>query len=159
MKILIVSDTHGCLAKLEEALEREEPIDRLIHLGDVEGDEDYIRALTDAEVDMVAGNNDYFSNLPGEKLLKIGKHQILITHGHFYRPGMGVEMLRREGLERGADIVMYGHTHRPFLEKKNGLTVLNPGSLTYPRQEGRKPSYMIMEIDASGKTHFDLRFL
>ena len=40
MKILIVSDTHGQEKNLEEVLKKEEPIDALIHLGDLEGGED-----------------------------------------------------------------------------------------------------------------------
>ncbi len=38
-----------------------------------------------------------------------------------------------------------------FYEKEEGLITLNPGSLCYPRQPGRKPSYMIMQIDSNGK--------
>ena len=45
MKILIVSDTHGRLENLERVIEMTKPIDALIHLGDVEGQEDYIRRL------------------------------------------------------------------------------------------------------------------
>ena len=39
------------------------------------------------------------------------------------------------------------------------VTILNPGSLSYPRQDGRKPSFMIMELDDQGKAHFTLNFL
>ena len=45
---------------------------------------------------------------------------------------------------------MYGHTHRPYLEQGGKVTILNPGSLSYPRQEGHRPSYMIMELDKDG---------
>ena len=45
MKILIVSDTHKSSRNLEQVIEREQPVDMLIHLGDVEGAEDYIKAL------------------------------------------------------------------------------------------------------------------
>ena len=41
---------------------------------------------------------------------------------------------------------MFGHTHRPYLDQGKEITVLNPGSVSYPRQEGRKGSYMIMEM-------------
>ena len=41
---------------------------------------------------------------------------------------------------------MFGHTHRPYLEQDPDITVLNPGSLSFPRQEGRKGSFMIMEL-------------
>ena len=49
---------------------------------------------------------------------------------------------------------MFGHTHRPYLSQEEGLTVLNPGSLSFPRQDGRKPTYMLMEIDENGEAHF-----
>ncbi len=91
------------------------------------------------------GNNDFFSELPREEEFDIGKYHAFITHGHYYYVSMGCETIIEEGRSRGADIVMFGHTHRPFFEK-DGLT-LNPGSLSYPRQEGRKGSYMIMEMD------------
>ena len=51
------------------------------------------------------------------------------------------EYIREEGAARKVDIVMFGHTHKPYFEQKDGITVLNPGSLAYPRQEGRKGSY------------------
>ncbi len=59
MKILIVSDTHGRDAVLKSVLEAVKPIDMLVHCGDVEGSEDYIRALAECPVHMVAGNNDF----------------------------------------------------------------------------------------------------
>jgi hypothetical protein len=60
---------------------------------------------------------------------------------------------------RGCDIAMYGHTHRPFLDTIDGVTILNPGSLSYPRQSGHQPSYMVMEMDDDGKCQFRLYFL
>lgn len=62
-------------------------------------------------------------------------------------------------MARKADIVMFGHTHKPHFEQKDGITVLNPGSLAYPRQEGRKGSYMIMEIDEDRKIRFEQKYL
>ena len=66
MKILIVSDTHRRHHALETVLEKVKPIDMLIHLGDSEGYEDYIEALADCPVEIVAGNNDFFSRLDRE---------------------------------------------------------------------------------------------
>ena len=45
MKILVVSDTHRKLENLKVILEREQPMDLLIHLGDAEGDEDSIAEM------------------------------------------------------------------------------------------------------------------
>ena len=159
MKILIVSDTHGRERNLEKVLEKTEPIDHLIHLGDVEGSEELICTMTDAPVTMVAGNNDYYSDLPREEIITLGKYRVLLTHGHYYYVGIGHERLREEAQNRHIDIVMYGHTHRPCIEYMNKLVVLNPGSISYPRQEGKRPSYIIMEIDRAGEAHYTLNFL
>lgn len=159
MKILIVSDTHRNHDNLELVLEREKPIDMLIHLGDAEGCEDYIEAMAECPVEVVAGNNDFFSDLPGEREIKIGDYKVLLTHGHYYYVNAGIGHIRREAVARGIDIAMFGHTHRPILEEDEDVIILNPGSLSYPRQEGRRPSYIVMDLDESGKAHFLLEFL
>lgn len=159
MKILIVSDTHGRDGTLKYLLEQVKPIDMLVHCGDVEGSEDYIRSLAACPVHMVAGNNDFFCDLPKEEEFLIGKYRVLLTHGHYYYITMGTQMIKEDAKARGFDIVMFGHTHRPYLEQDKGITVLNPGSLSYPRQEGRKPSYMIMDLDRNGEAHFTINYI
>lgn len=159
MKILIVSDTHKAHISLEQVLEREKPIDMLIHLGDVEGGADYIEALADCPVHIVAGNNDYFSDLPQEEEFVVEGNHIFITHGHYYYVSMGESDLLKEAKGRDADMVMYGHTHKPSLHEEDGVTILNPGSISYPRQSGRQKTYMIMEIDASGVPEIELKYV
>lgn len=78
MKALIVSDTHGSHRNLERVIEKEQPLDLLIHLGDVEGGEDYIEAIADCPVHVVAGNNDFFSELPREEEFFVGGSHIFI---------------------------------------------------------------------------------
>lgn len=159
MKVLIVSDTHGKHRSLDRALEEAGKFDMFIHLGDVEGGEEYINVVIDCEKHMVRGNNDFFSELPQEEEFYIGKYRVFITHGHNYYVSLDTECLREEGRARNVDIVMFGHTHRPFLEQSDGVTLLNPGSLSYPRQEGRKGSYMIMEIDEKGRIKYSECYL
>lgn len=159
MKILIVSDTHRQHKNLEIVLERVKPIDLFIHLGDAEGAEDYISAIADCPSEFVAGNNDFFSSLDREKEIQIGKHRLLLTHGHLYRVSFGTEYLMSEAEARNCDIAMYGHTHIPRVEYGKHTIAVNPGSISYPRQEGRRPSYIIMEIDNNEETHFTINFL
>lgn len=159
MKILIVSDTHGRHGNLDEVLEREGKIDMLLHLGDVEDDEHYIEAIAECPIHLLAGNNDFFSYLPREKEIKIGKYNVFMTHGHGYYVSMNTKRLRDEAKARGVDIVMFGHTHRPYIDVEGALKVINPGSLSYPRQEGRRASYVIMEINANGNADFELKFV
>lgn len=159
MKILVVSDTHGRDKNLMEVLRRVKPLDALIHCGDVEGTEMQIRQAAECPCYLVRGNNDYFSDLPREEIVTLGGCQILVTHGHAYGVSFETEVLEEEARSRGVQVVMFGHTHRPFLEQKEGLTLLNPGSLSYPRQQGRRPGFLIMEIDQEGVAHYTQNFL
>ena len=161
MKILVVSDTHRKDDNLTLVLSEECPLDMLIHLGDAEGSEHFIPDWVNPEcrMEMVLGNNDFFSRLDREREIDIAGHKAFITHGHYYGVSMGPEGLVDEAKSRGCDIAMYGHTHRPFLDVIDGVTVLNPGSLSYPRQEGRRPSYMIIHVDADGKMDYQQKYL
>ena len=144
---------------MKKVLEKSGPLDMLIHLGDVEGKADYIEAVAGRPVHMVSGNNDFFSDLPWEEEFFIGDHHVFITHGHGYFVGMNEDRLKAEARGRGADIVMYGHTHMPALTVEPDLITLNPGSISYPRQKGRKPSYILMEVDQDGKVSCEIRYL
>lgn len=159
MKILIVSDTHRKEDNFERVLDIEKNIDMLIHLGDVEGSEDYIRSIVTCPCYMVAGNNDYFSMLNRELKIKIGDYNVLLTHGHNYYVSLGYETIMSEGIAQRMDIVMFGHTHKPLVDIEDEITLINPGSLTYPRQEGRKPSYIIMVLDEDGEAHYEIKYL
>lgn len=159
MKILIVSDTHGSHKNLDKVIARVGKVDMFIHLGDVEGEEEYLKACLDCEKHMVRGNNDFFSDLPREEEFMIGDYKVFITHGHGYYVSLDPECIREEGRARQADIVMFGHTHKPYFEKEKDIILLNPGSLSYPRQEGRKGSYMIMDVNEKGKAEFQEFYL
>ena len=125
----------------------------------MENGEDYIKAITKCPVYMIAGNNDFFSYLPTEREIRIGKYKVFMTHGHGYYVSMDTKSLRRAAIARDVDIVMFGHTHRPYMDVEGDLKVINPGSLSYPRQEGRRGTYIIMEIDHNGEAIFDLRYV
>ena len=159
MRVLIISDTHRKHENLMKGLERVEPIDLLIHLGDAEGCEDYIAEQAGCPLEIVAGNNDFFSALPREKELTLGKYRVLLTHGHYYYVNTGIEDIEREAEGRGFDIVMFGHTHRPVIDYHRGVIAMNPGSLSYPRQEGKRPSYILMDIDDKGEAQFEIEYL
>ncbi len=159
MKILIVSDTHRNNQNFMQVLEREAPIDMLIHCGDIEGSEYLYQEAAGCAVHMVMGNNDYFSSLPKEKEFNIGKYKVWLTHGHYYYVSMNNDVLKSEARAKGADIVMYGHIHKPVIDYDRGVIAINPGSLTYPRQEGRRPSYIIMTIEDGKEAEFEIRYL
>lgn len=159
MRILIVSDTHGRHGKFDMVFEKEGPVDAIFHLGDFQGEEDYFEIVSGCPVYMVAGNNDYYSDLPFEREVSLGGRKIFMAHGHGQQVYAGTRWIVEEGRRRGADIVMFGHTHKPYLEKENGMLVLNPGSLTYPRQENHRASYILMEMDENGEVDAEIRYM
>ena len=159
MKILIVSDTHGRHSAFDKALKEAGKIDALVHLGDTEGGEDYIEAVCGCPAYVLAGNNDFFSDNLREMEVVFGTKRAFMTHGHYYYVSLGPERIIEEGKMRNADIVMFGHTHKPFLEMIDGMIVLNPGSLSYPRQEGRKGSYIMMEIEPDCDVKCEIKYL
>ena len=147
MKILIASDTHKRNENLLDVLENERGLDMVIHCGDAEGLEDSVRTKIRCPLYIDAGNNDFFSQLSNELVFNIGSKRVLLTHGHYYHVSMGIERLADEAVARDIDIAIYGHTHVPKMEMVNNVTIINPGSISYPRQIGRVPTYMILEVD------------
>jgi putative phosphoesterase len=159
MKVLIVSDSHGRSANLEKVIQKVSPIDLMLHLGDFESGADYISLFAACPVEIVAGNNDFFADAPKEKILVLGNHTILMTHGHRYGVNFGTGRAKEAALQQGADILLYGHTHKPSIDLSSSVWAVNPGSISQPRQENGKPSYIIMDIDPKGMAHFTLNYL
>lgn len=159
MKILVVSDTHRNNSNYLKVIERVGSLDMVIHCGDVEGSELVISKAAGCPVEMVQGNNDFFSELPREKEFMLGQYKVWLTHGHNYYISMNSEVIKQEAREREVDIVMCGHTHKPVVDIGNDLTLINPGSISYPRQGNRKPSYILMEIDSAGEAHYTINYI
>lgn len=162
MRVLIISDTHGKNENFEKVIKREGQFDMVFHLGDLEGGENFFINTAKCPVEFVQGNNDFFSRLPKQRELSIGNHNILLTHGHYYYVSVGMQELRRIAKQREFGLVFFGHTHRPVIIHEKGYYIVNPGSLSYPRQDGKKCSYCVMEIDESGKSNevkLEIRYL
>ncbi len=159
MKVMLVSDTHGRDTNLERAVEAEAPFDMLIHCGDVEGREFFVEALAECPCCIVAGNNDFFSDLPREEEVDLRGNRVLVTHGHYYGVSLGEFGVLDEAASRGCQAVFFGHTHKPVIVEENGILAINPGSLSYPRQIGRKPSYAVLEISGRGRIQAEIRYL
>ena len=159
MKILVVSDTHGDQKNFLKVINKEKDLDMVFHCGDVCGGEYTIIASAGCPVEMIAGNNDFFSPLEEELEFDVEGKKVLLTHGHHYYVSTDPELIKREARSRNVDLVCYGHTHYPSLCEEDGLVVLNPGSLTYPRQSGHQPTYAIVQIDEKGCIKVELKEL
>ncbi len=156
MKYLIVSDSQGQNGNLLRVLKKVSPIDAMFHLGDSEMMQGQIEGMADCPVYAVAGNCDYFSSMEQEKVLTINGHRIAMTHGHIRGVKFGTEQLILWGQQMEAEIIMFGHTHMPMLTYEQNITLINPGSISQPRQSPSTPTYAIMEIDEKGEVHFTI---
>lgn len=159
MKILVVSDTHGRHDYLKRALAFEQSVDRILHLGDLEGGEEEICQLTSCPIDMVKGNMDSLTNLHEEILVQAEGRRILMLHGHHMCLSSGKEKLYRAAADCNADIVLFGHTHQPLLEEYHGITLMNPGSISFPRPLGKTPSYGVIELNQGKTDKFEIRYI
>ena len=160
-KILVVSDNHRKLDNIYQLLEENPDISYFIHLGDSEGSEDAIRTHLPkgCESYFVQGNNDFFAYLPKEIEMRLGKERLFLTHGHLYGVEFDLQGLADEARARNCSMALFGHTHRPFSRMVNGVLCINPGSINFPRQENRKPSYAMFYLDKKGNLRTEAKYI
>lgn len=149
-EILILSDSHGCYPLVQKAVEAHPHAKGIIFLGD--GLKDIERLQTEGcslPVYAVRGNCDFSSLYPAEALEVFEHSLVFFCHGHHYGVKYTLDDYARAVKDRGAAIGLFGHTHLPTLEQRDGVTLFNPGSIGAPRFGG--PSYGILELYENGE--------
>ena len=117
----VISDTHGLLRP--EALDALRGSDMIIHAGDVGKPEVIDRLGEVAPTHVVRGNIDkgsWAAALPMTELVTLGKHRLFVLHD--------ISQLDVDPAAAGFAAVVFGHSHRPSIETRNGILFLNPGS-------------------------------
>ena len=117
----VISDTHGLLRP--EALDVLRGSDMIIHAGDVGKPEVIARLGEVAPLHVVCGNVDqesWAAALPMTELVEVGDHHFFVLHD--------VAQLDVDPAAAGFAAVVFGHSHRPSIETRNGVLFLNPGS-------------------------------
>ncbi len=158
-RILILGDTHRQDIIAQNVIEDEKPYDMMLHTGDAEGSEGILERAAGVPCRFISGNGD-FTAYPYDDIFMIGPYRTMLTHGHTHRiSAYGIDVFAEELAGKDIRILIHGHTHVPRAEYHKGVLVLSPGSLAYPRQEGRKRTYMILTMDAEGKLNYELKAL
>jgi putative phosphoesterase len=137
----LISDTHGMLrAGVHEALAG---VELILHAGDVGGDEILDELSLIAPVEAVYGNTDSPGNprLAAELVRTIGGVTIQVRHGHESGRLTADALLERYA----ADVLVYGHTHRQSVTRREGRLVINPGAAG-PRRFHLMPSVARLTI-------------
>lgn len=150
MKILVMSDTHGIMGKVYEILRKHSDIDAVFHLGDNIKDSEELKRRLDIEVYGVKGNCDgAITKEDSSMIVETEAGRMLITHGHADGVNFNSANLYYRALEEGCTGAFFGHTHIPYLDDTGEVVLMNPGSLTKPR-DGSDGSYAIVEADSDG---------
>jgi uncharacterized protein len=134
MRIGVISDTHIPIVCDDLPLKLKQyfkGVDMILHAGDLV---DY--CVIDQllaycpKVEAVCGNMDspqLQTKLPTKKIIQAGKYTIGLTHG--WGPPQNIaDRVAKEF--KNVDIIVFGHSHKPMNEKKNGILFFNPGSAT-----------------------------
>ena len=148
-KFLVASDIHGSLIALQKVVQLldEHKADKLILLGDVFGANasEMVKILNSIKQKLiiVKGNNDWWLDIEGIEFLwqkeayeNINGKLAYLCHGH------KLNDMYLEGYK--AQIIMFGHIHRPLLREEKGIVLLCPGSIAVPRS-GSEKSYAIVD--------------
>ncbi len=125
MKVLVFADSHGQRQIMAEIAGQEQP-SLILHLGDHEAD--CRDTFGSVRVVKVRGNCDYGSGEETSRRFDLGEAKIFMTHGHLYRVKFELDTLTKVALSEGANVILFGHTHRPYLQKYSDYTIMNPGT-------------------------------
>ena len=134
-KILVISDVHGRMRDLRWVLQNE-TADAMFYLGDglydLNGALELNKTPVPYPIYRVAGNCDVGYQEPTEGMAPFAGVLFFYTHGHHYGVKMGSERLAESAGERGADVALFGHTHRSFCRSQGDVLLVNPGACGGP---------------------------
>ena len=142
MRIGVISDTHGLLRP--EALKELRGSEHILHAGDV-GSPDILDALREvAPVSAIRGNVDEAGpcrHLPPTEFVELAGHDIYMLHD--------VHMLDLNPEAAGISAIIFGHSHKPMIERRRGVLFVNPGSAG-PRRFQLPVTLAWLDIEATG---------
>lgn len=148
MRAVVFSDSHGDSASVNMILSKHRNADMFIFLGDGERDvflPQNLDIIGTKPLIAVKGNNDFGSSLPTEEICFLSGKKIYALHGHTKGVKYSTDLLQREAVSNGADIILYGHTHTPRVEYMSGVYLMCPGAVF-------RGEYGIADVDEKTNT-------
>ena len=157
MKILVLSDTHGNIKNITSVLNRHSDISQVFFLGDNTRDIEAVKEqFNDKSFHVVSGNCDFGTNYKSVDIATINNTRIFFTHGHKYSVKYTLENLKATARENNCTLALFGHTHCSLSAYDDGLYIVNPGSVSLPRDFF--PSYAVIDITDKGIVPYIMSF-
>lgn len=147
-RIIVVSDTHYDSKSLTKIVNMYPKASLYLHAGDSQLDEYSIRPFIS-----VKGNNDYLIS-DEVRIIDLGVNKIYMTHGH--KNYLSEDSLSLLAKRNECNILIFGHTHRPFYKIVDGVHILNPGSLSLSRSTLGN-TYATIEIDENNEINIEIK--
>ena len=145
MRYLVLSDSHGNIANMETAVEQERP-DGILHLGDCWRDAERLaERYPDILIEHVPGTCACRPEEPLEKLVILGDCRVLLCHGHTYGVKTSLLAAGLKAEQDRLDAFLFGHTHKPLVDRRGRTLFLNPGSIG----TGLRPTYGILTVEGN----------
>lgn len=147
MIVIIASDSHRRNDRLK-VLENRYPNALFLHAGDFQEDPQRFDHWIS-----VLGNNDpqWEGSTPWKRVVLVEGHRVLLLHGHQAPVKDREQRLVQMAREENCDVVVFGHSHVPVVENKDGILLLNPGSL-YRSRKVYGPTYIIADFQKDSIT-------
>ncbi len=143
MKFFILGDTHHKLDKALKVAERLKGVDMIIHTGDYAEDAQMLSEELGIPAVYVPGNCDGSRSGKDFEIVEAECGNILVTHGHMQGVDYSMDRLLYLAEENDCMAAVFGHTHQPMFEEWDGIYLINPGSLSRPR-DGSQGSYAVV---------------
>ena len=129
--LTVFSDTHGNGEALRKLSGDFEVSNKIVFLGDGVSDLYCIPGEHQSKIVGVKGNCDFSSPYQKQAIFCIEEVAVLAVHGDEFGVKLSLSRLADYAKKLGVNLVLYGHTHIPKITEINGITFVNPGSLSH----------------------------
>ena len=127
--LIVFSDSHGQRRNVSSLYGDCFSSDKIVFLGDGLGDLIELFEFEDKTI-KVAGNCDFTLRANKQAVFELEGVKFLAVHGDLFGVKSSLDRLTAFAKQTGVNAVLFGHTHKPIIEKRDGITLINPGTLS-----------------------------
>lgn len=143
--ITVVSDTHGAVYDLLRLKGDFTISDKVVFLGDGKNDWLELSDEFDNKIIKVNGNCDFTLYGEKEEVFIVDGVKFLAVHGDRFSVKSGISRLENYAKQKGVDVVLFGHTHIPLVEKRGDILFVNPGTLS---RHGKEKTFAFLTVSS-----------